>query len=147
IAEQKKQAEELLFSGPQKLGFVKALFFGHFNAPLVFPYPKLDAAEEETVLRLVEDVRRFVEEKIDPTAIDRQAEIPQEVVDGLGDLGVLGLTAPTEYGGRGISQLGNAKVMAVIGSHCAATGVFVNAHHSIGIGALLLFGTEEQKRR
>lgn len=147
IAEQKKQAEELLFSGPQKLGFVKALYFGHFNAPLVFPYPKLRAEEVETVQHLVDDVRRFANEKIDPAAIDRNAEIPQEVVDGLGSLGVLGLTAPTEYGGRGISQLGNARVMEVIGSHCAATGVFINAHHSIGIGALLLFGTEEQKRR
>src|SRR5262249_32221406 len=37
--------------------------------------------------------------------------------------------------------------MEVIGSHCASTAVFVNAHHSIGIRALLLFGTDEQKRR
>jgi alkylation response protein AidB-like acyl-CoA dehydrogenase len=57
------------------------------------------------------------------------------------------MTAPKEYGGRGFSQLGYTKVLEVIGGHCAATGVFVNAHHSIGIRALLLFGTEEQKRR
>ena len=37
--------------------------------------------------------------------------------------------------------------MEIIGGHCAATAVFVNAHHSIGIRALLLFGTEEQKQR
>ena len=39
IEQQRKQAEELLFSGPQTLGFAKGLFFGHFNAPLLFPYP------------------------------------------------------------------------------------------------------------
>src|SRR5262249_45552566 len=39
------------------------------------------------------------------------------------------------------------RVMDVIGGHCASTGVFVNAHQSIGIRALLLFGTDEQKRR
>src|ERR1044072_8375209 len=41
VEQQRKQAEELLFSGPQTLGFAKGLFFGHFNAPLLFPYPQL----------------------------------------------------------------------------------------------------------
>jgi alkylation response protein AidB-like acyl-CoA dehydrogenase len=147
FAEQKKQAEELLFSGPQKLGFTKALFFGEFNAPLVFPYPEIRPEEREAVLQTVADVRRFAEDKIDPTAIDRNAEIPPDVVEGLGALGVLGLTTPKEYGGRGFSQLANTRVMEIIGGRCAATAVFVNAHHSIGIRALLLFGTEEQKHR
>src|SRR5262249_37878604 len=147
IEQQKKQAEELLFSGPQTLGFVKALYFGHFNAPLIFPFPHLRPDEEPVATQLVADVRRFAEEHIDATAIDRNALIPPDVVAGLGRLGVLGLTVPKEYGGPGLSQLANAKVMEVIGGHCAGTGVFVNAHHSIGIRALLLFGTEEQKRR
>lgn len=147
IVQQQKQAEEILGTEPQTLGFAKALFFGHFQAPLLFPYPQLAASERDTVAQAVADVRRFCKEKIDATAIDRNAEIPQEVVDGLGQLGVLGLTAPPEFGGRGFSQLGNTKIMEVIGGHCAATAVFVNAHHSIGIRALLLFGTEEQKRR
>ena len=57
------------------------------------------------------------------------------------------MTAPKEYGGRGLSQLAYTKVMEVIGGHDAGVAVFVNAHHSIGIRGLLLFGTEEQKRR
>jgi alkylation response protein AidB-like acyl-CoA dehydrogenase len=57
------------------------------------------------------------------------------------------MTAPPQYGGRGMSQLGYTRVMEVIGGHCASTAVFVNAHHSIGIRALLLFGTEEQRKR
>ena len=57
------------------------------------------------------------------------------------------MTAPKEVGGRGFSQLAYCKIMEVIGGHCSSTAVFVNAHHSIGIRALLLFGTEEQKRR
>lgn len=146
IEQQKKQAEELLFSGPETLGFAKSLFFGQFAAPLVFPYPQLHPNEKDEVERTVKEVRQFVESKIDAAAIDRQADIPQDVIDGLGRLGVLGMTAPKEYGGRGVSQLGNYKVMEVIGGHCCSTAVFVNAHHSIGIRALLLFGTEEQKR-
>ena len=42
-----KQAEELLFSGPQTLGFAKGLFFGHFNAPLLFPYPTLNREQAD----------------------------------------------------------------------------------------------------
>jgi alkylation response protein AidB-like acyl-CoA dehydrogenase len=147
IAQQKQEAEELLFSGPQTLGFAKGLFFGHFNADLVFPYPEIRPEERATVAQAVADVRRFAEEHIDAAAIDRNADIPPDVVAGLGRLGVLGMTGPKEYGGRGFSQLGYCKVMEVIGGHCSSTAVFVNAHQSIGIRALVLFGTEEQKRR
>src|SRR5437764_11289040 len=43
--------------------------------------------------------------------------------------------------------MANCKILEEIGRHCASTSVFVNAHHSIGIRALLLFGTAEQKQR
>src|SRR5262245_10954605 len=92
LAQQKKQAEELLFSGPQTLGFAKGLFYGHFNAPLLFPYPEVPPEERETVEKAVADVRRFAAEKIDAAAIDRLADIPPEVIAGLADLGVLGMT-------------------------------------------------------
>src|SRR5205807_749388 len=147
LEQQKKQAEELLFSGPQTLGFAKGLFFGHFNGGLLFPYPEFGAAEQAKVNQAVDKVRRFMTEQVDSTAIDRDADIPRDVIDGLARIGVLGMTAPTEAGGRGFSQMGSCKIMEVIGGQDASVAVFVNAHHSIGIRALLLFGTEEQKRR
>ena len=147
IEQQKKQAEELLFSGSPTLGFAKSLFFGHFNGSLIFPYPQIKPEEREIVQRAVADVKRFAQEQIDAGAIDRDADISRSVIDGLGSLGVLGMTAPKEFGGRGFSQLGYTKLMEVIGGHCSSTAVFVNAHHSIGIRALLLFGTEEQKKK
>lgn len=147
VEQQKQQAEELLFSGPQTLGFAKGLFFGHFNADLLFPYPTLKPEEQEVTRKAIDEVRRYCHVHIDAAAIDRDAEIPQSVVDGLAGLGVLGMTAPTEFGGRAFGQLAYTKVMEVIGGHCASTAVFVNAHHSIGIRALLLFGTPEQQQR
>jgi alkylation response protein AidB-like acyl-CoA dehydrogenase len=84
---------------------------------------------------------------LDPARIDREADIPREVIDGLARLGVLGMTAPRELGGQGFSQLGYGKILEVIGGRCSSTAIFVNAHHSIGMRALLLFGTEDQKRR
>src|SRR3954447_3394330 len=96
IEQQKKQAEELLFSGPQKLGFAKALFFGQFNGGLLFPYPELRADKRDAVQKTVAAVREFCDTSLDAAAVDRDALIPQSVIDGLGQLGVLGLTAPTE---------------------------------------------------
>jgi alkylation response protein AidB-like acyl-CoA dehydrogenase len=147
LAQQKKEAEELLFSGPETFGFAKGLFFGHFNASLVFPYAEIKPEEQAVVAQAVADVRRFADEHIDAAAIDRNAAIPPDVITGLGRLGVLGMTASKAHGGQGFSQLGYCRVIEVIGGHCASTAVFVNAHQSIGLRALILFGTEEQKRR
>ena len=147
IEQQRKQAEELLFTGAHTLGFAKGLFFGHFQAPMIFPYPQIESEERPQVDQAVAELRRFMKEHVDSAAIDRNANIPQDVIDGLARLGVLGMTAPKEYGGRGFSQLGYCKIMEVIGSQDSSVAVFVNAHHSIGIRALVLFGTEEQKRR
>ena len=92
-------------------------------------------------------VRAFADAHIDAATIDREADIPPSVITGLAGLGVLGMAAPVEWGGRGISQMGYCRIMEVIGGHDAAVGVFVNAHHSIGLRALVLFGTPEQKAR
>jgi acyl-CoA dehydrogenase family member 9 len=142
-----QQAEELLFAGPQALGFAKGLFQGHFVSDWVMPYPRIPAAQQAELDETLTELRKFLDEHLDPAEIDRQADIPREVIDGLGRIGVLGMTAPKEYGGRGFSQIANCKVLEEIGRRCASTSVFVNAHHSIGIRALLLFGTHEQKQR
>ncbi len=142
-----QQAEELLFAGPQALGFAKGLFQGHFVADWVLPYPRIPAAQQTELDKTLAELREFLDEKLDPAAIDREAEIPRDVIDGLGRVGVLGMTAPAEYGGRGFTQMANCKVLEEIGRRCASTSVFVNAHHSIGIRALLLFGTHEQKQK
>src|SRR5213595_881212 len=142
-----QQAEELLFAGPQALGFAKGLFQGHFVADWVMPYPRIPAAQQAELDDTLRELRRFLDEELDATEIDRQADIPRSVIDGLGRVGVLGMTAPKEYGGRGFTQMMNCKVLEEIGRRCASTSVFVNAHHSIGIRALLLFGTHEQKQK
>jgi alkylation response protein AidB-like acyl-CoA dehydrogenase len=142
-----QQAEELLFAGPQALGFAKGLFLGHFVADWVMPYPRMPAAQQTELDKSLTELRQFLDAELDPVEIDRQAEIPRKVIDGLGRVGVLGMTAPMEYGGHGFSQMANCRILEEIGTRCASTSVFVNAHHSIGIRALLLFGTHEQKQK
>src|SRR5881296_1665069 len=144
---QVRDAEELLFAGPQKLGVAKGLFLGRFVADWVMPYPTVRPAEQAELDDSLARLRTFLDERLDPAAIDRQADIPRELIDGLARLGVFGMTAPRDVGGRGFSQKAYCRVMEEIGSRCASTAVFVNVQHSVGMRALLLFGTPEQKQR
>ncbi len=138
------QAEELLFSGEQKAGFAKDLFFGRYKAEAV-EYPVLPPEAQARGAEAVARVKDCLREHVDPVQIDREAMIPDESVQALAEAGVLGMTISPKYGGQGLSQFNYCRVMEVIGGYCASTAVFVNAHHSIGLRGLELFGTEKQK--
>ncbi|MEX1012411.1 MAG: acyl-CoA dehydrogenase family protein [Waddliaceae bacterium] len=140
--DQKKLLDELLSTGIDETSFAKKLFFGVLDSKKIFPYPKQEPIDE-----YVDKVESFAKEKIDADLIDRQAEIPDEVINGLKELGVLGMTVPKEYGGLGMSQQAYCRVTETLARYCGSTTLFVNVHQSIGIRALLLYGTEDQKRK
>src|SRR6266446_170855 len=140
-----QQAEELLFSGRQELGFAKGLFLGNFVTDWVMPYPRLDPTRQTELESALSEVRQMLDRDLNPDWIDRNADIPRHLIEGLARTGVLGMTAPREVGGRGFSQMQYCRILEEIGKRDASTSVFVNAHHSIGIRALLLFGTREQQ--
>ncbi len=142
-----KEAEELLFTGTQALGFAKGLFLGQFIADWAMPYPRMQAGQQKDLEKATTEVREFLDAELDAAEIDREADIPRHVIEGLSRTGVLGMTAPKEFGGRGFTQVAYCKILEEIGGRCASTSVFTNAHHSIGIRALLLFGTAEQKQK
>lgn len=143
---QVKQAEELLFSGPQRLGVAKGFYWGRFVADWIFPYPAM-GEERPKVESALAELKVFCDANLDPQEIDRRADIPRPIIDGLARLGVLGMTAPEALGGRGFSQVAYCKILEELGGRCSSTSIFVNAHHSIGMRALLLFGTEDQRQR
>lgn len=139
------EAEEILGDSINRLGFAKGLFFGQFlNADLP-AYPDLTADSETN--HAVEELRTFARDHIDPVKIDRESRIPDSVIEGLGRLGVLGACLPKHAGGRGMSQTSYCRLVEVLGGHCGGTALFVNAHHSIGPRAIVLFGTKEQQER
>ncbi|QDV58009.1 acyl-CoA dehydrogenase family protein [Rosistilla oblonga] len=146
-AEQIRQAEELLGSLPQTIGLAKGLFAGRLIADWVFPYPQLSINQKADTDAAVAELEAFCDRNLDPVRIDREADIPRELIDGLGQFGLLGMTAPAEFGGRGYSQMAYCQLLEVIGSRCSSTAIFVNAHHSIGMRGLLLFGSDSQRRR
>ncbi len=147
-ADREKQmavAEEILGERLDKVGFAKGLFFGQFLADRLPAYPDLRADQQTN--QLVDDLRCYCAEKIDAGAIDRDACIPDAVIRGLGELGLLGACLPESCGGLGLSQTQYCRLIEVLGGHCGSTALFVNAHHSIGPRALVLFGTDEQQQR
>lgn len=129
------------------LNFVKQLFFGKFDASQIFPYPRLRLEEKEHIDLYCHKLRQFCETFINPVLIDRESKIPQEVIHGLGKMGMLGLTIPIEYGGLGMSMTAYCKAMEVISQYCGSTSAFITAHQSIGFKAILLYGTPEQKKK
>ncbi len=138
------QAEEMLGDRLAKASFCKGLFFGRFLNEKLLPYPRGSDPQTE---QMAAELRQFCAAEIDPVAIDREAMIPQSIVDGLGRIGMLGACLPVECGGRGLSQTSYCRLLEVLGGHCASTALFVNAHHSIGPRAIVLFGTPEQKTK
>jgi acyl-CoA dehydrogenase family member 9 len=143
---QVQQAEELL-GKPAGKSIAKELFHGRLATELVFPYPQFTAADEQKIESLLGRLRSFCDDHLDPREIDRAADIPKNVIDGLARLGILGMTAPESVGGGGYSHLAYSRALEEIGSRCSSTGIFVNANHSIGMHALLLFGTAEQQHK
>lgn len=144
--EQMEKAKDLLETTPAEIGFVKNLFFGRLKLSEVMPYPQSDPDEKARADELIERVDAFLKAEVDADKIDAEERIPQHVIDGLAKLGVLGLTVPKEYGGAGLSHTSYCRVLEKISSHCASTAVLVGAHQSIGLKAIVLMGTEEQKR-
>jgi alkylation response protein AidB-like acyl-CoA dehydrogenase len=127
--------------------FGKGLFMGDFRLDLIHPQPKLDADKVEKGERFLDTLRTFLREKVDPMQIEREAKIPDEVLDGLKEMGALGMKVPEEYGGLGLSQVYYNRALMVAGIWHASISTLLSAHQSIGVAEpLMLFGSEEQKR-
>src|SRR6187431_613699 len=90
--------------------FSKALMLGEIHEEMVFPYPLPDEEEADRVRTLVSAFRDYAAEHIDSRKIDREGWIPDQIYRDLGELGLMGLYVPTQYGGQGLSQTGYARV-------------------------------------
>ena len=127
--------------------FMKALFHGVIAEDMVFPYPQMPADERENTAMILDSVRRFCAANVDSAKIDREHVIPPEVLEGAKALGLFGLQIPTEQGGVGLSTSAYVRVMQEVGAIDSSLAVTLGAHQSIGLKAILLFGTDEQKKK
>jgi len=144
--EARQVAEAAREQGWRKPSFAKELFLGRFRLDLIHPHPLPPTEDARRGEEFLAELRDFCETKIDAARIEREALIPDEVVNGLKELGALGMKIDTKYGGLGLTQVYYNKALALVGSANPALGALLSAHQSIGVPQpLKLFGTQEQK--
>src|SRR2546426_4228468 len=96
--------------------FVRDLFLGKLRMDLIHPYPEQNPAEIARAKPFLDSLERFLRERVDSDRIDREGEIPEEVIDGLRQLGAFGIKIPREYGGPGPSPVSYMKAVEVASS-------------------------------
>ena len=94
-------------------------------------------------------IRAFAEEEVKPIAfsLDQANEFPAEAVKKLGELGLMGIPYPKEYGGAGLDAISYAIAVEELSRVDGGTGVILSAHVSLGSWPIFAFGTEEQKKK
>jgi alkylation response protein AidB-like acyl-CoA dehydrogenase len=128
--------------------FASGLFMGEFNLDGIRPFPAQSVEDRERGDAFLKKLEILLHEKVDADEIDRTGEIPQLVIDELAKLGAFGIKIPVEYGGLGLSQTNYCRAAMLLGSWCGNTTALISAHQSIGVPQpLILFGTEEQKKK
>ena len=128
--------------------FVSELFQGRLRWDLILPFPEQSEEDRRTGDAFLARLEKFLKESIDPEEVDRTGDIPPQAIKGLAELGCFALKIPKEYGGMGFSQINYNRIMQLVASYCSSTSVWLSAHQSIGVPQpLLLFGTEEQKKK
>lgn len=103
--------------------------------------------ENHSMIR--DTAKRFAEERLVPHAAerDRNAAFPEDAITGLGELGFLGITVPTKYGGAGADYLSFALALEEIAAGDASVATIMSGHNSVGCMPVLTFGNDDQKER
>src|SRR6478735_2525831 len=143
--ESRAVAEAAREKGWERPSFARGLYLGRFDLDLVHPHPRADPADDargdEFLIRM-----REVCNHIDGARIEREAQIPDEDVKALADVGAFGMKIPREYGGLGLSTSSYGKALMLASSAHPSLGALLSAHQSIGVPEpVKLVGTSEQK--
>jgi len=103
----------------------------------------------EITLQVAQTARDFAQQNIKPHVMewDESQEFPVDIFKQLGQLGMMGVLVPEQYGGAGLSYFEYKTIIEEIAKVDGSIGLSVAAHNSLCTGHILLFGNEEQKQR
>ena len=112
-------------------------------------YPSLNFGLGETIDMLREQTRNLVDAELAPRAaeIDRENQFPEDMWRRFGDMGLLGITVPEEYGGSGLGYLAHVVAMEEISRGSASVGLSYGAHSNLCVNQINRNGTPEQKAK
>ncbi|HEY1173953.1 MAG TPA: acyl-CoA dehydrogenase family protein [Verrucomicrobiae bacterium] len=128
--------------------YASGLFMGETKFDEAFPFPEQTHEDRDQGDAFLLHLGDFLRHYVNPDEIDRTGEIPQHVILGLKEMGAFGIKISHRYGGLGLSQTNYCRAAEMLGSYCGNLTALISAHQSIGVPQpLILFGTEEQKKR
>lgn len=128
--------------------FAGQLFMGKLDWDALYPFPAQTQADKADGDAFIKQLKHILDKHVDADAIDREGEIPDNVMEKLATIGAFGIKIPKEYGGQGLSQTNYSRAAMQLGAKCGNLTALVSAHQSIGVPQpLLVFGTDAQKKK
>lgn len=109
----------------------------------------MDFSVTENQQMIAETVRKFAETNIRPKLMewDEQQHFPKELFHKMGELGLMGILVPEEYGGAGLGYYEYMTAIIEVAKVCGSVGLSMAAHNSLCTGHIMMFGNEEQKKK
>lgn len=107
----------------------------------------LHFTEEQEMMRKM--VRDFAQNEVAPEVerMEEEDRFPREMITKMGELGLMGIPIPEEYGGAGMDFTSYIIAIHELSKVSAALGVILSVHTSVGTNPILYFGNEEQKKK
>jgi acyl-CoA dehydrogenase family member 9 len=128
--------------------FMRSLCMGDIEEDVLLPFPEIPEKDAETLRQVIASVAQLLGPKEkDFRAWDVAGEMPSAFIEELKQFGLFGMVVPEEFGGLGFGSAAYSRALQEVSRYDGSVAATIGAHQSIGMRGLLLFGTEEQKRR
>ena len=143
----KNSLRDLPHDGPEA-SFALGVYRGKIHTQQLFPFPDaLNDELKETIKLMIDPFEKFFREVHDSSQSDLEETLSQKSIDGLKEVGLMGLQVPQKYGGMELKNTQYARLCEITGSHDLAVGIFLGAHQSIGYKGIVLYGNDKQKEK
>ena len=127
---------------------MRSLCMGRIEEEVILPFPTLPAEQRETLGDIVSALGDLLgPREADFGKWDEAGELPSKFIDELKEFGMFGLVVPEDDGGMGLGNAAYSRTLQEVAKYDASVAVTIGAHSSIGMRGLLLFGTEDQRKR
>ncbi|MEW6057864.1 MAG: acyl-CoA dehydrogenase family protein [Bdellovibrionota bacterium] len=135
-------------SDNKNLSFMRSLCLGMIEEDILVPFPKMKQEEQEVLKGVIDSLGSWLKNRNeDYRKWDRQGELPPEFIDEMKQFGLFSFIVPEEFGGMGLGSAAYSRALQELCKYDGSVAITAGAHSSIGMRGLLLFGTDEQKKR
>ena len=132
----------------KKMSFMRSLCMGQIEEEILTPYPTIKEADKETLKTICASLESWLKPKEQEfRKWDRKGELPPEILQEMRELGLFSLIIPEEHGGMGFGSAAYSRAIQELSKYDGSIAITAGAHSSIGMRGLLLFGTDEQKKK